>query len=185
MQYRDVFLDFIGDAALFERCCRDACVDDPGPRSLSGAERLAVWLYSSADPQWAARINDALWDGKSDETIRAVEILLNAALQKLKPVRGLVCRGFQEPDLDDLLPEYAVGVQVRWFEFASAAIDPAAAGEGNVLFVVSSRTARLLGAYAEDPDAGEVVFPSGSVFRVRAVERRQEAAVIELEEVTA
>ncbi len=181
--YQDVFIGFIGDEALFERYCRAARVYDPGPHDLSGAERLAVWIYACANIDWQLRINRELWDGEASGAVEGMEAILNAALRRLPRYTGRVYRAFNEPDLDDMLREYIAGGTVLWFEFASCTPDLDVAREGNVLFIVNSRNARLLGAYAEDPDSGEVVFCSGSRFRVRAVERRKAFAVIELEEI--
>jgi hypothetical protein len=183
--YRDVFVEFLGDEELFARCCLAARVGEPGPHDLSEGERLAVWIYSCVNTAWSSRINRALWDGDADDGIKGVETILNAALQKLEPYVGPVYRSFRETDLDDLVTEYEVGASVHWFEFASATTDAPSALAGNVLFLVTPRTGRLLGPYSERPEDGEVVFPSGSHFKVCALERQCDSAVIELEEIVA
>jgi len=101
--YQDVFIGFIGDEALYERYCRAARVYDPGPYELSGAERLAVWIYACANTDWQLRINRELWDGKVSVDVEGMEAILNAALRKLPKHTGRVYRAFNEPDLDDML----------------------------------------------------------------------------------
>jgi hypothetical protein len=179
---QDVFVEFLGNEAIFEEYYRAARADDPGPSDLSSDERLALWIYTCADTDWQLRINRELWDGAASDSVTGMETILNAALQKLPRHQGRVYRAFNEPDLDDMLGEYGVGSTVLWFEFASCTTELEAAREGNVLFIVNARHGRLLGPYAGEPGQLEVVFASGSRFRVRALERRKAFAVIELDE---
>jgi hypothetical protein len=67
--------------------------------------------------------------------------------------------------------------------FTSASRQEENAFYGNVLLIMTSKNGRILSDHSATPELDEVVFLSGTRFRVVAVERNGDDAVIELEEI--
>jgi len=182
----EAFVHFLGDRALYERCCAEAELDDNAidPNGLTVSERLAIWIYSSTDDDWYERINDELWHPPESAEVAALSQLINAALQKLPVHAGLTYRGYYAADLDPFLAMFEPTAVIRWPGFTSSSVVPEKAFSGNILFAIRSQNGRILGLYADKPDEEEVLFKSGSRFVVVSVERREDLAVIELEELS-
>lgn len=180
----ELFVQFLGDRALYERCCAEANLDndEEDDFGLTLSERLAIWVYSSTDDGWYARINGELWNGPCSEGVLLFAEVLDAALDKLPPYEGQVYRGYTASDLDAFLDQYGVGALIRWPGFTSSSLDPEKAFAGNVLFIIRSQSGRILGDYADKPFEDEVLFPKGSLYLVTSLERRENFAIIELEE---
>lgn len=178
-----VIVQFLGDRPAYERCLASSGIEsEPEPGyGLSGAERLAIWIYTSTDEDWYNRINGELW-GACGAAVTAFADLLNTALAKIPPCNHHVYRGYNVSDLDAFLATYGVGDLIRWPGFTSSTLDPAKAFAGNVFFTIRSQKGRILGNYADKPFEEEVLFPSGCRFLVLFVERREGDALIELEE---
>lgn len=177
-----MFVQFLGDHARFEFCCNEAEIEAYDPLGLSAAERLAVWIYSSTDDGWYARINGELWNGPCSDQVLKMAALLNSGLSKLPPYHGKVYRGFNTPDMDAFLETYGIGGLIRWPGFTSSTLNPEKAFEGNVLFIIHSKSGRILNSYADKPSEEEVLFSSACRFVVISLEREEDFAIIELEE---
>jgi NAD:arginine ADP-ribosyltransferase len=115
--------------------------------------------------------------------------VLNGALSKMYHYSGIVFRGYSEEDLDFFLEDYEVG-NVREFRgFTSTTKERELAFYGNVLFIIQARSAPYedrfpdVEKFSAVPEEKEVLFPAGTRFKVRAVERVEESVVIELEQV--
>jgi hypothetical protein len=181
-----LFVRFLGDRALYERYCAEAHADAAEPDGagyrLTQSERLALWIYTSTDAGWYERINGELWGAACSAEVWELSGILNAALAKFPPCNRIVYRGFRTADLDAFLATYGIGNVIRWPGFTSSTLDPEKAFEGNVLFTIRSQNGRILGAYADKPAEEEVLFPSGCRFLIVSLERREDVALIELDE---
>jgi hypothetical protein len=118
------------------------------------------------------------------EALYVVNHALLTGLQKLPKHDGVAYRGIRVPDYQEALARYALGKDVVWRAFSSASPDPAYAVTGNILFRIQSRTARILGGYADFQPEQEVIFLPESRFRVRGLEPQETRAIIKLEELT-
>jgi hypothetical protein len=134
---------------------------------LSDLERVAIWIYTT--PQaWYLVINNALRSESAEAEIQVFANLLNTAIRKLPRVQGTVYRGFQlEGERRPFLSRYRRGATVTWLGFTSAARDVRTAYVGEVLFRIESRNRRALQAFSADLSDEEVLFESGTKFRVR------------------
>ncbi|HLZ05063.1 MAG TPA: ADP-ribosyltransferase domain-containing protein [Bradyrhizobium sp.] len=183
----DLFVRFLGGRALYEDCCVSSRIDDDPaePNGLSSAERLAIWIYSSTDQHWYERINGELWSPSCSTEVQQFSEILNVALRKLPTHDGIVHRGYYAADLDEFCETYDVGIVVRWPGFTSTSAVREEAFPGNVLFTIRSYSGRILGLYADKPSEREILFPSGTRYRVTFMERDDDVVVIELEEYAA
>jgi hypothetical protein len=152
-------------------------------------QQVAIWAYTCASDGWHFRINGELWDGTPSSEVRRFTSVLNAALSKMYNHPGTVFRGYAEEELDFFLEPYQVG-NIREFPgFTSTTKEEALAFYGNILFIIQARTPPFqdrfpdVERFSAVPDEKEVLFPAGTRFRVRAVERVEESAIIELEQV--
>jgi hypothetical protein len=109
-----------------------------------------------------------------------LEGLLEAyrGLEELPRVEGVVYRGYSTLS-ESSVGQYDPGEIVHWKTFVSATTDPLKAYFGNTLFVIHSKTGRVIGP----PDDDEIIFAPRTQFLVHAMERRGEFVVIELEEI--
>ena len=181
-----VFVRFLGEFAVYADCRHRSKVEDGVDlNGLSAAERLAIWIYSSTDSDFYARINGELWSPPCSAEVSEFSEILHLALRKLPAHDGITYRGYNAANFDDFLDQFEPGITIRWPGFTSSTLDRAEAYEGNVLFIIRSHNGRILGLYADDPGEREVLFPGGTRFQVLSVERDDDAAVIELEEVPA
>ena len=181
----DVFVQFLGARRYFLDCCKDSnLADGTDSNGLTAADRLAVWIYSNFTSNWYQQINAELWSGRPTAAVLAFAQILNGAINKLPAHVGSVYRGIKSRDLDALLAVHHYGATVAWPGFTSTTLDRGEAYAGDVLFIIRSQTGRALGLYAHNHTEREILFPSGTRFNVTFVERDDDTAVIELEEVT-
>ena len=173
-----------GDDNDYDSWCGDAHVSTACPYGLSADERLAVWIYSSTNDSWYERINRELRELNPSEDVRFFAQLLNEALEKLPAFVGEVYRGMTVPDLDAHVDDYEIDVIVPWAAFTSSSREITKAFDGNVLFSIASQNGRGLGVYADKPSEEEILFCSGSKFRVLAAERRDGFLIISVAETT-
>jgi hypothetical protein len=180
----EVFVLFLGERMLYEQCVTESRILDQADHGhgLTEAERLAIWIYTSTDAGWYARINGELWNPPCSAEVALFASVLNVALGNIPPCDRIVYRGYNADDLDAFLGTYGIGDVIRWPGFTSSTLDPAKAFEGNVLFTIRSQKGRILGQYADKPAEEEVLFPTGCRFLIISVERRDDVAFIELEE---
>jgi hypothetical protein len=156
---------------------------DPDTNGVDDLEQFAIWIYSSTNARWYEIVNGELWTGHPRPDIQLFSEILNCALEKLPPYEGKVYRGYPAGDLDEFLARHEVDETVTFDGFTSTSKDLATAFPGNVLFIIRSHSGRDLDYYADKPSEQEVLFPSGTPFKVVAVERHGDFAVIEIEEV--
>jgi hypothetical protein len=159
------------------------------PQFVSEVQRVAIWSYTSPDG-WYVRINQELWHGAPSSVVGGFTSVLNGALSRMYNHPGTVFRGYSEADLDFFLGDYEVGNIREFLGFTSTTKKQELAFYGNVLFIVQARTAPCqdrfpdVEQFSAIPDEKEVLFPTGTRFKVTAVERLEESAIIELEQVT-
>jgi hypothetical protein len=173
----------VGEVTAGEYLAELAARGEPTtPRPVTADERLALWIYTSADG-WYKEINRQLREDEAEVNTQEFTKVLNQALSKLFVYGGYVYRGVAIPNLDVFLMDYRVGSVIRWDAFTSASKDQSLAFYGNVLFVIKSQRGRSLGAHSATAHLDEVLFCAPSHFRVVAVERKGDDAVIEVDEV--
>jgi hypothetical protein len=181
-----MFVRFLGDRALYRRYrdeTKAARAKRAGPDyGLSEFEQLAIWIYSCTKGSWHQRINSELWRGPCSVEVSMLTHLLSRALTKIPPCTQIVYRGYLTEDIDGFLPRYAVGARVIWPAFTSSTLVPEKAYEGNILFTIRSQSGRTIATFSEDPSQEEVLFPCGCHFQINSVERREDDALLELEE---
>jgi NAD:arginine ADP-ribosyltransferase len=181
----DAFVQFLGGRRYFLDCCKDSnIIDGTDGNGLTAADRLAIWIYSNFTSSWYAQLNSDLWSGKPSPATTAFARILNNAINKLPAHVGSVYRGIESRDLDALLAIHHYGATVAWPGFTSSTLDRGEAYEGDVLFIIQSHTGRRLGLYAHNHTEREVLFPAGTRFHITFVQRDDDSATIEMEEVT-
>jgi hypothetical protein len=149
---------------------------------LTLPERLAIWIYTSPD-EFYREINRQFREDDASHTTLAFASLLNRAIRKLFRHAGYVYRGITVQDLDAFMADYAANDVHTWASFTSSSRQRDKAFDGNVQFIIASKSGAVLGNHAVEPEQEEVLFGTGSKFRVVAVERRDDVAVVELEEI--
>lgn len=181
----DAFVQFLGARRYFLDCCKDShLADGIDAAGLTAADRLAIWIYSNFTSNWYRQLNDELRSGAPSAAVVSFARILIGAINKLPAFVGSVYRGIESSDLDALLALHHYGAAVTWPAFTSSTLDRAEAYAGDVLFVIQSRTGRVLQSYAHNQIEREVLFPPGTRFHITYVERIDDSAVIEMQEVT-
>jgi hypothetical protein len=156
-EVKALFLRLLGsDVAQYEQGRQEA-LSKSNPQSLSDDERLAIWFYSSTDDLWYTRVNRELWTLSPSDDIAFFAELLNAAIAKLQPESGTVFRGYRTADLAAFLAGHRVRQTIRWPGFSSSSRILGQAFPGNVLFVIKSKTGKILGSYADRPAEAEIL----------------------------
>jgi hypothetical protein len=177
------FIRFLrGGEELFAHCCNEARISLPGPYGLTRYERLSVWIYSSTDSRWYERVNSTLRGLNHDPDVQLFAAILNKALEKLPRYQGRVYRRIRMDDLDAVAAGYEPGTVRGWTPFTSSSKSLERALRGNVLFIIGSQNGRVLGEYADKPSEEEVLFRTGLVFEVLALERRPNVLVVQVAE---
>jgi NAD:arginine ADP-ribosyltransferase len=136
---------------------------------LTDLERLAIWIYTTPR-DWHRIVNDALWRGIASHTVRVFADILDQALRKLPRVSGTVYRGTTtrlKPEV--FLQSHGIGEMLIWPEFTSATRRRRNAYVGNVLFRIESVSGRSLQGYGADESDEEVLFGTGTRYKVRDV----------------
>ena len=151
------------------------------PSGLLGHEALAIRLLSTHEAlrDWAMA---QLWSPRPRREARALAAVIDGALGKMPPYRsqgGRVFFGLQSDRPAALARRYREGGEVRFRGFSFASMTPEGACGGNVLFLVRSRSARLVRHLT---GADEILFPSDRGLVVRHVETRDGRFAVLLEE---
>ncbi|WP_069167859.1 ADP-ribosyltransferase [Nocardia altamirensis] len=128
---------------------------------LSQAERDAITKYTGNSYD----INSALRSGNELTVAQRAEVeQLNTTLDKLPTFEGAVTR---RTDLDaDVLAKYERGAEVTEAAFTSSSATAKAAKDLPVEFQIWSETGRYVGHHSTAPQELEVLFKSGTPFRV-------------------
>jgi NAD:arginine ADP-ribosyltransferase len=191
---QDIFVKFLGGPHFFTDCCRDSnLIDGIDALGLSASERLAMWVYTSARNGWYSTLNSDLRAGAPARATTDFARILLGALHKLPQYDGEVYRSFQSRDFETDLGAYLRHPTKTWYGFSSTTLDEVYCVEaypGNLFFTIHSKTGRRLCGnspipfeYSAKPFEQEVLFAHPSKFRVVSVERRDDKASIELEEI--
>lgn len=185
----NAFVQFLGGWHHYTDACLHSNLQDgiDADRGLTAAERLAIWIYSNFTSDWSNQINGELWSGAPSIAVQGLARILSRAIAKLPLSEGRVYRGFESRDLGAFLAKYHHGSIETWPGFTSCSLSfrRACRYSFDVVFLIQPRTGRVLGQYAHDAADQEVVFPAGTRFRVRSVERVDaEWGTIELEEMS-
>jgi hypothetical protein len=127
---------------------------------------VAVKAYISED---YGTIDSALrrLDMAKLEKLDAYIRVATSGLYQLPAYRGPVYRAATLAD--DLAAKYVPGAIVREHAFVSALANPAVRFPGNTTFVIASVNGRDVSMLSDHPEEGEVVFFTGTRFRVLAV----------------
>jgi hypothetical protein len=173
-----------GNVTLYRLCNVVTRRNRPNPFFLSAEHRLAIWLYSAGALDVFRKVNRELWSESVSREVAFFAELLVEAIGSLPPVTfGQTYRGYEHPDLNAFVATHHVGDIVTWPAFTSSTLDASKAYSGNLLFTINPYRATLLGVYAQDPLEGEVLYAPMSRFRVMALERRGDYAVVELDQI--
>jgi len=151
---------------------------------LTDLERLAIWIYTTPR-DWHRIVNDSLWSGRITNEVSVFANVLDEALQKLPRVAGTVYRGtFIRQRREEFVGKYNVGTVVTWPGFTSTTRVRRNAYVGDVLFRIESITGRSLQGYSADEGDEEVLFGTGTRYRVVGVVADEAVLALDLVEVT-
>jgi hypothetical protein len=152
--------------------------------NLTDLERLAIWIYTTPR-DWHRVVNDSLWSGRITNEVRMFASILDRALQKLPRVSGTVYRGtFITQKAEEFLRNHKTGTIVTWPGFTSTTRIRRNAYVGNVLFRIESTTGRSLQSYSADEADEEVLFATGTRYRIVGVIADEPVLVLDMVEVT-
>jgi hypothetical protein len=147
-------------------------------------DTVAIWTYTSSDA-WYERINEELWDDDPSAEVFDFSTVLDNSLSKMFGFNGVVFRGYTAEDLNEFLEPYRVGTTRDTPAFTSSTKDVNQAFVGNVLFVINSHTGPEIERFSAFQYEREILFPTNTKFRILAVEKTDDSAVIEIEQVGA
>lgn len=99
---------------------------------------------------------------KNFQEVMTYKALLNSALSKLPAYKGTVYRTTTLPP--EVLTEYKVGKTIIHKAFTSASTGFSSFGD--YCFVMKSRTGRAIRAFSQNPSEEEVLFRSGTKFKI-------------------
>jgi NAD:arginine ADP-ribosyltransferase len=150
---------------------------------LTDLERLAIWIYTTPG-NWHQIVNEALWSGKVSDEVRVFAAVLDQALLKLPRVSGSVYRGTLISQRTEVfLRNYKVGAIVTWPGFTSTTRSRRNAYVGNVLFRIESINGRSLQGYGAEESDEEVLFATGTRYKVIDVVADEAVLAVDLVEV--
>lgn len=137
--------------------------------SLTSEQERAIFRYTSTD---YVELNRSLWRGSLTEVEEAGPLShdLSDALQELPPYEGTVYRGSSplEPAESYDLERYEPGQTVIENGYLSCTREPNAEFDGEVLWVVESKTGRDVEQYSFMKNEREVLFDHFTKFEVKS-----------------
>lgn len=178
-------------AAAFEALLGRQTFDDylrrvqrsPSVYELSVEERLAFFVYTTAFG-WHQTINTQLWSKRPSPEVQTVAATIDSGLTKLPRFNGLVYRGVRPHSaLGDFLTDYEPGQIVIWPGLTSSARHRELALVAPVMFSIWSQNGRIATLVSADPGELEILFSTGTRFRVIAVKRVGSRAFVQMDEV--
>lgn len=107
------------------------------------------------------------------EDIDALVQVLNNALAKFDDYKGLVKRGVNLPP--EVLAEHEVGAVVTYAGFTSTSVSKGFAGKHQ--FVIKSKHGKLIDKFSSAPTEEEVLFKSGTKFKILDRKEKQDGSV--------
>jgi hypothetical protein len=146
--------------------------------ALSLDEKLSIYLYT--DHYWSV-INSAIRGNKLDilEKLKPLIFNIQSGLQKLPVYRGTVYRGIQA-NRSFTKAKYLLKRTVTFSEFTSTSTSTdvesllgIAYSDFPVVFVIQSKTGRLVGENSANPHEDEVLFGMNTKFKVHSIEDSQ------------
>lgn len=149
---------------------------------LSDLERLAIWIYTTPR-DWHRVVNDALWSKRVSGEVRVFASVLDQALQKLPRVSATVYRGTFIRQRLEFLRKYEIGTIVTWPGFTSTTRIRRGAYMGNALFRIESITGRSLQGYGAEEADDEVLFATGTRYKVIDMVADERVLLVDLVEV--
>jgi NAD:arginine ADP-ribosyltransferase len=150
---------------------------------LTDLERLVIWMYTTPR-DWHRVVNDSLWSSKVTKEVMVFASVLDRALQKLPRVSGTVYRGtFIRERTEEFIRKHKVGTIVTWPGFTSTTRIRRNAYVGNVLFRIESTTGRSLQGYSADDGDEEVLFATGTRYRIVSVIADEAVLALDMVEV--
>jgi hypothetical protein len=126
--------------------------------------------------------NKQLRDGLMTEEIWSHALRLNEALDKLPDYKGIVGRGVYVPNVAEFMKGYQVGMIKEERAFTSAAKGKGFGGK--VKYQIQSKTGKDVSTYSQHSGEKEVLFKSGTRFRVVKIEQDYDVNIIHMEEVS-
>jgi ankyrin repeat protein/uncharacterized protein YegL len=128
---------------------------------------FALYMYTSPT-SLSKLVNEAVMNGSNLELIKPFIQTLREALAVLPAHVGEVYRNINTV-CDRTL--YRVGNEVDWSTFSSASLDWSTLGDfknkkTGTVFIINSKSGRLVRAFSAFPQDGELIFAPGSRFRV-------------------
>ncbi|MBK7891077.1 MAG: hypothetical protein IPJ84_09610 [Bdellovibrionales bacterium] len=149
----------------------------------SVAEVLSLYFYTGdgfTNLNKALRTHPTVQTPSARRYINTVVPVLNRALDRVKPYRGIVNRGaFDLPP--EVLAQHQVGEVVEYKAYTSAAID--SGFDARYRFVIHSKTGRYIAPYSKHNNEKEVLFKPGARFKVISIEKNPDHTVFTMEEV--
>ena len=146
------------------------------PDSLSINKRLVINAYTS---NVAYRLNENLRFGKNDTKTKIFERTLNHSLDSVANYKGEVRRAMTLKNAGDVLKKYRenVGGKIKYNSFLSTTAERSLSksftsenDSWNVIYVIRSKNGKRIKAYSNAPDENEVLFKSGSTFKIKRVD---------------
>jgi len=138
----------------------------PSLKDIPIEDLVAVKAYITED---YAQIDAALreLDMAKLERLDAYIRVATSGLYQLPAYRGPVYRAATLPE--EIAAKYVPGAIVREHAFVSTLANPAVRFPGNTTFVIASVNGRDVSVFSNHPEEREVVFFTGTLFRVLAV----------------
>ena len=151
---------------------------------LSKKESLAIIGYTGS---FYKQLNKALRNGDVTPKVSRYETLLNSALNKMPPFKGVTYRTIDKLSKKDL-SRYLVGAIVtESFFVSSSELEKVDGFSGKVQFIINGKNGRKIADLSLYPHEKEVLFKSKSRFIVTSVTEKgllwRKIITIELQEI--
>ncbi len=140
---------------------------------LTVAEAAALLSYTQAGYKV---INPILRKGGPDAVAAQPYIeTLESALKKIKPYQGYVTRGVDLPE--DRLKDHEVGAVLTYPGLTSTSLGTPHFAKQKHQFMIRSKTGRFVGYHSQYLDEYEVLFPTGTKFKILARQPRLDGKI--------
>lgn len=184
---RSRVVDGLHDAGFTSQACQLAAAADE-----VAFNQQVMRQYTEENPLYGA-VNSLLRRGHSDETIASHPLVpwishLNVAIRTQPEVVQACFRG-TEMDASTI-SQYELDRMFVWASFTSVSQDRNRCLDGNVLFIITPRSAlsehgkrapRAISQFSAFPEEAEALLPLGCAFKVVSTKRERGKTVIELD----
>lgn len=149
---------------------------------LRSQEQQTIYGYTEGERSIYDQMNRGLRSGNPGPAVLEQARELDAALEKLPCHAGEVYRGerLSAADLDTY--ESGIGKVIKKPAFTSSSASSAESYPGNAQFIITSKTGRRIAMYSAKIWQQEVLFRTGTKFRVDDIARLGDSAMIWLTE---